>query len=44
VPLALVRIEQEMTASPAVAELVAFIRQSKRGIGVKLARGQADAA
>jgi UDP-N-acetylglucosamine acyltransferase len=44
VPLALAKIEQELGANPAVAELVAFIRNSTRGIVLKLARGHADAA
>jgi len=44
VPHALAKIEQELGANTAVAELVAFIRQSSRGIVLKLARGHADAA
>jgi UDP-N-acetylglucosamine acyltransferase len=44
VPHALAKIEQELGANPAVAELVAFIRKSSRGIVLKLARGHADAA
>jgi UDP-N-acetylglucosamine acyltransferase len=44
VPTALAKIEQELGSLPAVAEMVAFIRKSIRGIVVKLARGHAEAA
>jgi len=44
VPEALARIEMELGPEPAIAELVAFIRQSTGGIVLKLARGHADAA
>lgn len=44
VPAALAKMEQELGSSPAVAELIAFIRQSSHGIILKLARGQAEAA
>jgi UDP-N-acetylglucosamine acyltransferase len=44
VPAALAKMEQELGGNPAVAEMIAFIRQSTRGIVVKLARGYADAA
>jgi len=44
VPTALAKIEQELGSVAAVAEMVAFIRNSARGIIVKLARGHAEAA
>jgi UDP-N-acetylglucosamine acyltransferase len=44
IPFALAKVEQELGSNPAVAELVAFIRASPRGINLRLARGHADAA
>jgi UDP-N-acetylglucosamine acyltransferase len=44
IPQALAKVEAQLGGSPAVAELIAFIRSSTRGIILKLARGQADAA
>jgi UDP-N-acetylglucosamine acyltransferase len=44
VSAALAKIEQELGSNAAVAEMVAFIRNSTRGIIVKLARGHAEAA
>jgi acyl-[acyl carrier protein]--UDP-N-acetylglucosamine O-acyltransferase len=44
IPQALAKLENQFHSHPLVAELVAFIRASKRGIVLKLARGQAEAA
>jgi UDP-N-acetylglucosamine acyltransferase len=44
IPQALAKIDQELGAIPAVAELTSFIRKSTRGIVLKLAHGHADAA
>jgi UDP-N-acetylglucosamine acyltransferase len=44
IPMALARIEQELGTVPSVAELITFIRRSSRGINLKLARGQGEAA
>jgi UDP-N-acetylglucosamine acyltransferase len=44
IPTALAHIEQELGTVPAVAELIAFIRRSTRGINLKLVRGHGEAA
>jgi UDP-N-acetylglucosamine acyltransferase len=44
IPQALAKLEEQFRLHPLVAELVAFIHASKRGIVLKLARGQAEAA
>jgi UDP-N-acetylglucosamine acyltransferase len=44
IPQALAKLEEQFHSHPLVTELVAFIRASKRGIVLKLARAQAEAA
>lgn len=44
VPAALARVEEELSAVPVVAELITFIRQSSRGINLRLKHGPAEAA
>jgi UDP-N-acetylglucosamine acyltransferase len=44
IPQALAKLEEQFPAHPLIAELASFIRASKRGIVLRLARGQADAA
>jgi UDP-N-acetylglucosamine acyltransferase len=44
IPTALSRAEQELGSFPAVAEMIAFIRRSARGINLKSARSHSEAA
>jgi UDP-N-acetylglucosamine acyltransferase len=44
IPPALACVEQELGSVPAVAELIAFIRRSTRGINLRIARGHGAAA